>query len=245
MVKKTMKKINFVIFGIFIFTLFVITLFIQINKSRETTPAPNMSPIFTVTPEPIPTGAEKPLDIISTQPEDKAKDVSLSDDIIISFNRLLSSSEIIFEISPNLSYSTVINGNSLVIKHAQPFSPGVIYTYIIRYRYLNQAPRTRSFTIIGPTQTNPPNTAPTGLFEEQDRVQREKHPDIFLANQTPYFTDDFSVSSDFKKTPIDHFYFIVTVKGEDKTAAKNNFIVWLKSLGLTDSQIQGLDITYY
>lgn len=241
-----MKKISFIIFGIFIFALIIITLFTQINKSKQTTPTPSIFPISTVTPETIPTGAEKPLDIIFTQPEDKAKNISLSQDIIISFNRVLSLSEVIFVLAPAVNYTTSINGNNLIIKPSEPLSPGTLYTYIINYKFLKQLPsKTRSFTTLGPTPSVKPDTFPVGLFEEQDRLQREKHPDIFLANQTPYSTNDFSISSDFKQTPIGHFYFVVTLKGEDKNLAKNNFMAWLESLGLTDQQIQGFDITYH
>ncbi|MFH1832799.1 MAG: Ig-like domain-containing protein [Candidatus Levyibacteriota bacterium] len=240
-----MKKISFILFGIFIFALFAITVFIQINKPGQPSSTPNISPISTVTPENIPVGAEKPLSVISSQPDNKENNVSLSSDVIISFNRIFSLDEVIFVISPAISYSTAIDGNKLVIKHSQPFSPGVVYTYIIDYQYLKQLPRTRSFTTSGPTQTYQPNTASKEFFEKQDEVQRETHPDTFLANHSPHSTNDFSISSDFKQIPTGHFYFVVTLNDENKVAAKNNFIIWLKSLGLTDLQIQGLDITYY
>lgn len=104
------------------------------------------------------------------------------------------------------------------------------------------------------TPTNPqPTSEQVGskrdpeLVKRVENFQRQNHPDVFLKNKLtnePYETTQFSITSDFvKATPSGHFHFTISLK-DDKTSAKNGFITWLQSLGLTSQQITTLDVTY-
>lgn len=95
------------------------------------------------------------------------------------------------------------------------------------------------------TASESADTRPTQYAETQIQQFKQANPDMFLANQLPYSTHTFSVVfSGYKKTPIGHYYFTVTLKGADQNSAKNDFLEWLHSLGLVDAQIQNLDIYY-
>ena len=89
--------------------------------------------------------------------------------------------------------------------------------------------------------TNEPNIK---AKEKQDKYELNEHTDVFVSNKTPYSNDYFSISSDFKPEPDPHFYFLVKFKGGNKEKAKSEFIIWLKSLGLNNSQIENLDIIF-
>lgn len=80
--------------------------------------------------------------------------------------------------------------------------------------------------------------------ENQEKHELNEQTDVFVSNKTPYSNDYFSISNDFKPDPDPHFYFLVNFKGENKEKAKSEFIIWLKSLGLNNSQIQNLDIIF-
>jgi len=95
-----------------------------------------------------------------------------------------------------------------------------------------------------PIPTFLPDTQPTGAAQDEKKFQLQNSPDVFLSNQTPYSTKSFSVTSDFKTQPTGHFYFIVTLKSKDSAQDKISFLNWLKSLGLSDNQINALDVTY-
>ncbi|MCL5439143.1 MAG: hypothetical protein M1268_04105 [Patescibacteria group bacterium] len=83
------------------------------------------------------------------------------------------------------------------------------------------------------------------MATEEENFQRKNHPDVFLSNKTPYSTANFSiVNPGFKSLPNGHYYFTITLMGTNKELSKTEFINWLLSLGLTNNQIQNLDITY-
>lgn len=88
-----------------------------------------------------------------------------------------------------------------------------------------------------------PDTQPEGGVETDEMYMRTYTPDVYLANKTPFTGITFSVTRTFKTTPGEHFGFIVTAKG-NSSSYKSDTISWLKSLGLTDSQIRALDIEY-
>ena len=118
---------------------------------------------------------------------------------------------------------------------------------------LNGNSNNKSGKILSPTQIQQINVNPSKLLtnepnvkekENQDKYELNEQTDVFVSNKTPYSNDYFSISNDFKPDPDPHFYFLVNFKGEDKEKAKSEFIIWLKSLGLNNSQIQNLDIIF-
>ncbi|HLB61111.1 MAG TPA: hypothetical protein VJL83_05915, partial [Patescibacteria group bacterium] len=107
-------------------------------------------------------------------------------------------------------------------------------------------PFTVDFFSTGPTPTKLPDTFP-GVEEviKQETFERENHPDVYLTNKTPYAEPSFSVVSDFKKEPTGHYYFIVEIsEGFTLEQGRTEFVNWLKTLQLTEQQINLLDIEY-
>jgi hypothetical protein len=107
---------------------------------------------------------------------------------------------------------------------------------------------------IGSRNTNAPinsnseaigNTREEELIQDETNFQKQKHSDIFLSNLTPYESNMFKIYSDYKTEPTGHFYFLVYLDKNDTTTARTQFSTWLKSNGLTDTQIQSLDIQYF
>lgn len=96
-----------------------------------------------------------------------------------------------------------------------------------------------SFPVTTPTPLPPANQDHAADLNNQYNMTNQ--PDIFLSNKTPYDTTDFSVTSDFASSPTQHFFFTVTAKNAH---AQQAFLTWLHSLGLTDGQIQILDVRY-
>ena len=88
------------------------------------------------------------------------------------------------------------------------------------------------------------NAPPPGTAEKQEQFQKTEYPDAFLANITPYQNDLFVVTSNFTSTPTEHFYFTVQLLSTDKVAAQQSVLQWIKGQGLTDQQIQSLDLRY-
>lgn len=71
---------------------------------------------------------------------------------------------------------------------------------------------------------------------------KTNHPDVYVANKTPYETTDFSVTSRFVPGyPEGHYGFSVT---QNTANAQKAFVAWLHSLGLSDEMINTLDIIY-
>ena len=131
----------------------------------------------------------------------------------------------------------------------------IIYLFSIlsKNNKLNEDSNNKSDKILSPTEIKQINVDSSKLLtnepnikrkEDQDKYELNEQTDVFLSNKTPYSNDYFSISSDFKPDPDPHFYFLVDFKSEDNEKAKPEFILWLKSLGLNNSQIQNLDIIF-
>lgn len=125
-----------------------------------------------------------------------------------------------------------------------------LFSILSNKNKLNENSNNKSDKILSPTQIN---VDPSQLLsneenakakEKQDKYELNEQVDVFLSNKTPYSNDYFSISNDFKPDPDPHFYFLVDFKGESTEKSKSEFILWLKSLGLNNSQIQNLDIIF-
>lgn len=186
-----------------------------------------------------------PLSVISTSPEDQSSNILPDSDIIITFNKEPKTNDIRFSSIPEISGSVEIVENNYIFKPTSPLSNST--NYIITLGLLDRKPTgVHGFTFQtggGPTPSPLPDTRPEELIEQSGQFQKQKYPDVYLSNQTPYSNDNFSIVSEYTLSPAGHFYFTVILKG-DKTKSKENFIDWLRSLGLTNSQISALDIRY-
>lgn len=181
--------------------------------------------------------------VTSSEPKSGTSNVPTNQKIVIELDRPFKDNEIEFSISPSVKYSYSVSGSTLTITPLEPLSPGTTYAYSVNYNVGDEAPKTYTFTTEGPTPSLSPNTFPSGAYEQEQNFQKQTYPDLFLKNQTPYSDSYFSITGAYKSTPTGHFAFTVVLTG-DHTASQNDFLSWLKSLGLTDSQIQTLDISY-
>lgn len=237
-----------ILFIIFIAILLIIFTLLTMWKNKTAAPK-SLAPIpimtsFPPTPPPS-TPMTKELSIIAVDPTDNSANRPLDQKIKITFNRNFSADEIDFRWAPTVNYSTQIDNQTLTATPQAQLTPGITYAFYVVFKQTNQPSKLYRFTTAGEKPTTLPDTFPSGAAKQAEDYNRQNYPDIFLANKLPYSTVDFeAVKAGFKQgTPEGRFYFTVTLKG-DTVSSKNAFISWLKSLGLTDIQIQGLDIEY-
>lgn len=235
-----MKKI--IIFPaliLLIIIIVVITFLLFKNSSKNSVlPQPTPANVLTITP------AFNSY-VISTDPSNGAVNIVPNKQVVVTFSKQFTKDELIVAVSPKISYSTRMFGTNLIIKPDTSWEAGVPYRYTVKYPNENIPPESFTFTVEGPTPTLLPDTGPSQEeIESYEEHERDTYPDVFLAGKTPYEDNFFSVTSDFTKTPTDHFYFTVTMKGDNSEESKNDFLNWLKTFGFTDNQINSLDISY-
>lgn len=184
------------------------------------------------------------LDVVSVTPKDGAQAVNINTSIRITFSRNFKEDEIDFSIGPDAIYSQEIKDNVLIIKPWKPLAEGTLYTYSINFPRDNQKVRLYRFVTEGTLSEVLPDTRSNDLVAEIEEKERINHPDIYITNRTPYEDTTFAIKSDFEpKTPA-HYYFIVTSKNNDSDTVEQAVDAWLQLQGLTEEQINGLDIRY-
>lgn len=246
-----MSKNSLIIFiSIITLVLAILTLLFLSGLKKQTTiptttyPTPTSVPVSTQ-----PTSDKNLSDSISvtgTFPTDNSINIPLETTITINFNKQPSINDIKVFVTPSLNYSSSITGSSIIITPKTPLLAGTKYVILVEYKPNTYLSKTFdfSFITIGPTPTEIPTPTEKSAIDAENDYYKQHSPDVFLKNQTPFSNNDFTIiSPGYKTTPVFHYYFTVTLKG-DKDTSKASFINWLKSLGLTDQQIQGLDITY-
>lgn len=185
------------------------------------------------------------LSVVSVDPPDTGFNAGLNQKIQVILSREIATAEAELSVSPSYSHSVVSAGNYLVVTPNESLLPGTLYTYVVKFPATNTASKTYTFQTVGPTQKYRPDTKPTAALESVNNFQRQSHPDVFLANQTPYSGETFSVSSNFRDNGAKgHFYFVVYVKSAQSEKGKADFMQWLSSLKLSSDQIGTLDIEY-
>lgn len=242
------KKILLTLGGII---LLVIIYFITYPKPAQRPPYQFFNPTPTSIGNPsqpfeqntsTPTGvavSQGPLSILGATPPDQATNVPVNTSISIGFSRNFTSGEITFSIGPTITYKTTISGSTLNITPNLPLLPGATYQYVVQFAD-GSFSKKYSFTTAGENpNTNNPNYDNTSNL--QNAWYRSFKPDVFLANKTPYQGSDFSVTYDLTEIPYEHYFFIVTTS---TSQGQNDFLAWLRTLGLTDKQIQQLEIHY-
>lgn len=235
-----MNKLLFLFIGIILLILVSVVLFVLPKKPGVIPPKPveQFQPSGTTSPTPTP--ATQVLSVISSIPSMNTQDVPPNITLRITFNKEPRLELTSVKFTPAVVFQLSLVYNILFIDPTIDLLPstnykvevsvnGMISPYILMFRTASQ---------------NPPGTAPDAeSLKKQDEILRQMKPDAYLANKLPFSTNDFSASSAIKPST-NNLYFIVELKGSDKVSAKNAFLDWLKSLQLTDTQIQGLGIEY-
>ena len=220
------KKIILVIVGILAILLVLFVFGLESIKN-------NQSSLVVPTPIQVTPAIKNGVSIVSTNPKDLATDISLDHSISVTFNKPISPKEIAVQIIPSSKFSTGGAGSSLIITH-EKLLPNVRYTIFLTPQ--NQLPLSFSFSTVQDTSQSGIDVGAATELE----LTRKLHPDSYVAGGTPYTQGAFSITSTYVDQP-PHYAFTVHAPG---IPARNDFILWLKSLGLTDAQISTLDITY-
>lgn len=239
------QKKLIIILAIAVFILLIAIVILNVSRNAGT-------PDITEEIETLPTGIIAPtntlqnnaLDVVSVTPKDGEQTVSINTSIRITFSRNPKEDEIDFSMGPDAIYSQEIKENVLIITFRKPLAEGTLYTYSVNFENDNQKVRLYRFVTEGTLKEVLPDTRSYDLIKEIEEKERINHPDIYITNRTPYEDNDFAIKSAFEpKTPA-HYYFIVTSKINDPRSVEQAVNAWLQLQGLTEEQINGLDIRY-
>lgn len=195
---------------------------------------------------PVQSPAPGSLIVLQSFPSDGSVDITNKQEIVIQFNREPKEGEYTFFISPKTPYTVSVSTNELRIKPQTAWEKGMPYRYGIYYENTGQLSQGFEFVTEGERTGELPDTQPDPTYIiGQNEYDRTYHPDTFVANQTPYENDDFSIESGYEKQPVAKTYFTVRSKSgivDEKVRTSVN--TWLLSLKLTPEQIASLDIRY-
>lgn len=206
---------------------------------------------FPFSPTPTPIGGTRVLpkinttnsiNVTSVDPEDGATNIPINQTIHITFSRPIDANEVTFIANPPFQFTASVADNVLTIKPSANLSQYTVYSYFVTF--LSFLPsKTFTFTTSSPNPSITPFVGDTAR-NHSDQNNKITLPDLFLANQCPYTTKDFTIDAIDTPYPKDHFFFNVTLN-KYNPAAKQAFIDWLHSLTLSDEQIGKLEIHYY
>lgn len=230
-----------IIFFVFIALLIASGILYVLQLSRSSGRVSLFFPHVT-TPTPVETPINQvrsALRLVHIDPQDNQDNVALDQKIQATFDKAANS--IAFAIYPDIPFVISSQDTHVSITFSQPLVSDTVYSY----NFLDSEGK---IIISGTfaTGTKADSVAPLSqeydhLDSTADQAQQESYPDVFLATYVPYETNSFSVTSVFSSSGEGHFSFTVSQKN---SGGKKDFLSWLSSLGLTDGEIQKLDIQY-
>lgn len=237
-----------VLIGIFIFfLLFSVSILILIASKSETdrknTTENAKTYDKTANNFPLPE-KDATLTIVNLTPRDKAIDVGINQAVTVFFNRNINKDEIGLSIVPEVDLNIDIRDDKLIFTPISSYLPGTLYTYLVKSKSFAAPPKTHNFQTTGPTTAFLPDTKDPEGQKQLDDFQKASHPDVYLSNRTPYENESFLIDAFFKDTPAGHFAFTASIKTIPLANGKKELNNWLLSLGLTQDQINNLDIEY-
>jgi len=223
-------------------TLFaVLILLLAINAARTGKPKPG-GPVPT---QVIPTIQDEPgaLRLIKTAPQSGASNIEFDTQVVLSFSRSFTDGDVTIEFLnnrlENVDYDQEQLGANLTLIPQSPLEQSMVYTVRVRDQYLRTL---KEFSFLTKTLTPSPDTRPEAAITQRILRDRLEHPEIFLANNLPYESEDFKMIRTFDAGG--NYVFEVTSsrwKGPILVDAVKN---WLLSLELTESQIATFTIEY-
>lgn len=222
--------------------LIIVVSFSSPKKSIDKLPIPIFNP--SPTNQPISQLPATPLFITQVIPENNSTNISSNQQVQIVFNRALSLNEVYISFGPGATFKTVVNNNTIVLIPNSPLTGGLTYKLLVKFNRTGELSKQYQFTVAGTPPTSLPDTQPPGAAEQSEEFNRQNHPDIFLANKTPVKQNSFDLyKGTLKPTPKEHYSFVMVSKA-DPASSKNDFFAELKSLGLSQDQINSLDIIF-
>lgn len=187
---------------------------------------------------------EKKQDFIiqAVEPSNGKENVDVKTFITIRYAQPLAQKDIKeIVLSPKMDADFSLKNKTLIIKPKRTLQPGTPYSFRIYY-----ANETYSESFYFVTEGETPEefyeqVDPGILLDNSEEEQKKNDPSLYVFNKTPYKTELFSVSSNL--TSDDTIIIHVTLK-TDGEKARQEFIEWLLSIGLTEEQIGELNIEY-
>ncbi|MDD5415450.1 MAG: Ig-like domain-containing protein [Candidatus Daviesbacteria bacterium] len=235
------NKFIVLIIGVLVIAIIFSFLVLTFPNKKPT----QIPPILTM-PTPQPTMDSQtsvpaqPLAIISSYPENNTQNIPPNTTLSFTFNNDINVDLISVKFNPEAQFNQTVVTKLLLIKPKTELKPSTKYIVEV---FGKGMPTSYSIQFQTAAQ-NPTGTSPNaeGIKQIDDTLRRVQ-PDAYLANKLPFSTSDFSASSAIKSST-NNLYFVIVLQGPDKTSSKNAFLDWLRSLQLTEAQIQGLDIEY-
>lgn len=249
-----MKKKYIILSSILVIVVISIIFMAIIQRSKSKpqqgimiTPTPlptivSVTPVF-ITPTLLPTIAtnipNQKIQVTHIQPADASTNNPIFVTIKATFNQDITSQNITFSILPPTPFTLEKIGTIATITFSKPLQQASQYFYSFNLNNIEILPAF-SLTTEGQGKIKIPDTSvnPAGRALE---YQRMHDPETYLQNYSPHETSAFAFNFSFEGS---HIYFTVTSKKVTKDDAKQQFFTWIQSIGLTQQQLQTLDIRY-
>lgn len=186
------------------------------------------------------------LSVLKTIPANGDNNIYPDQRLVVTFSQPIQNLTPSVQFDPNLPFTFQILGASLYIIPSQKMALDITYKVAVNVTGMT-SPYNFSFSTSSQStpQSNQVSDPGTQTFQAEEDFMRQNYPDSFLASKLPYSTSDFSAAVSAPKSQSNPSYgFLVTLIGSDQSQSKTDFINWAKSFGLTDNQIQQLNIFY-
>ncbi len=150
-----------------------------------------------------------------------------------------------FALYPTTAYEIDVRGRSITITFQEPLKEGVRYLYVIYPMAGDNGAYSFSFIVEGTMPTvEIPKYNSGEIGQRADEYTQAHRPDLHLANHLPYTSEYFYGSKALKRAPTFHYTFIFQLRGNDNDTAEQVARDWMNDIGLTDEQIETLDIAF-
>lgn len=223
----------------------ILAIILLVFLSRNSEQLNGRLPVLFFSPSPTSQAASlpaTPLFITGIEPQDNNTNVPQNQQVQITFNRALSLEEVYISFGPGVTFKPIVSGNIISLVPQSPLVDGLTYRILIKFNKTGQLSKQYQFTVVGTPPSALPDTQPPGAAQQSEEFNRQNHPDIFLANKTPIKQASFDLyKGTLKSTPQEHYSFVAVSKAD---SAKDDLLSYLLSLGLTQDQINSLDIVY-
>lgn len=233
--KKTILTIIFLLF-----MLLGLLLVRRIFQRQTPRPSPSLTPTPFMTQPPSTEEVRSDIVILSTVPGNGASNVEINIPLRVVMNQPIDNVSLTAIVTPRVDYAIQKLGPVFFLTPRTTFAKNTQYTIDI----LSGDTRFGSFSFTTGTQEHVGTAPDEASLEDQEKFYLNNYPDVYLSNKIPFDSDQFFIKrGGVRLPPNERNYFIVTLKS-DQENSKEVFLDWLRSLGLTDAQIQGLDIEY-